>query len=309
VPEGLRPKAEKPREAALLERGAILLPQGTLQIEPSFEWTRFSSDRIAINGFTIFSAIIIGTLRVDEIDRDILTGAFTARFGIIDRLQFETRIPYVYRRELEVRGVGTGSASERTISGHGIGDVEGTLLYQVLIGSDVLPDIILKVRGKSRTGKDAFDIATVQIAPGETGLVEPPLGSGFYTVAPGANFVWRTDPVVFFVGGGFALNLSRNINGTVINPGDAVELFVGLNLSLNERVSINFSFLDTITFTTTVGGVASPGSSFNDGRLALGTSIGLFPNLTLSVTAVAGLSDESPDFQLSIGVPFRMQVL
>jgi hypothetical protein len=309
VPEGLRPKAEKPREAALLERGAILLPQGTLQLEPSFEWTRFSTNRVAINGFTIFSAIIIGTLRVDEIDRDILTGALTARYGIIDRVQIETRVPYVYRREVEVRAVGTPSATERTISDHGIGDVEGTLLYQALIGSDVIPDIILRVRGKSRTGRDAFDIATVQISPGETGLVEPPLGNGFWAVTPGANLVWRTDPVVFFVGGGYALNLSRTINGTKINPGDAIELFVGLNLSLNERVSINLSWVDTITFTTSVGGVKQPGSSFNDGRLAFGSSIGVAPNLTITVTAVAGLSDESPDFQFSIGVPFRLQLL
>ena len=60
-----RPKPRKPQEQLLLERGAILLRRGTLQVEPSVDYTHFSSDRVAISGLTVFEAIIIGLIRVD----------------------------------------------------------------------------------------------------------------------------------------------------------------------------------------------------------------------------------------------------
>jgi len=117
-----RPKPERPPEALLLERGAILLPKGSLQIEPSFEYSYFSSDRIAISGLTIFDAIIIGIIEVDSLKRDILTGALTARYGLLDRLQLDVRVPVLYRRDEEVLGVGTTNQRERTTDNFGLGD-------------------------------------------------------------------------------------------------------------------------------------------------------------------------------------------
>ena len=83
------------------------------QVEPSTDYAHLSSDRVAISGFTIFEAIVIGTIRVDKIDRDILTSALTLRYGLLDRLQLETRIPYVYRRDRETLGVGTSAPRTR----------------------------------------------------------------------------------------------------------------------------------------------------------------------------------------------------
>ncbi len=45
-----RAKSEQPVDQLLIERGAILLKPRTLQVEPSFDYSRFSSDRVAING-------------------------------------------------------------------------------------------------------------------------------------------------------------------------------------------------------------------------------------------------------------------
>jgi len=307
-----RPKTEKPPEALLLERGAILLPKGTLQIEPSFEYTYYSANRIAISGLTIFEAIIIGIIEVDSLKRNILTGALTARYGVIDRLQFDARVPFLYRQDQEILGVGTANQRERTTDNANIGDVEASLSWQALIGRAWVPDLILRADGRFPTGEDPFDIERepVQGRPGELRLAKPPTGSGFYGAGPGLTAVWRTDPVVFFAGTRYTFNLSRDVGSGFgkIDPGDSLEWFVGLNLAVSERVSLNLSFVDKITWGTTQNGRSVPGSSFNDGRLVLGASIGLFPQATLVINAGVGLTQESPDFQFTVSVPFSFKL-
>ncbi len=312
-----RPKPEKPLEQLLLERGAILLPHGVLQIEPSFEYAHFSTDRVAIAGFTVFEAIVIGTIRVDEIDRDILTGALTGRYGILDRLQFDLRIPYIYRRDEEVLGVGTVDQRERTIENNGIGDVEVSVSWQALIGKGALPDVIVRAQARFPTGEDPFEIGFEDVpgAPGaERRIKEPATGSGFYGVGPGVTLVWRSDPVVYFVGTSYTFNLERDVgveSGTdfgTIDPGDTLEWLAGLNIALSERVALSISFVDQIAGDTEQNGRELPGSSFNDGRLVLGTSVALSPDVTLLVSAGAGLTDESPDFTFTMSLPITFKL-
>ena len=323
--EAERPKPEKPREALLLERGAILLPMGSLQIEPSVEYARFSSNRVTISGFTLFNAIVIGTIEVDKIDLDIVTGALTARYGLLDRLQLEGRFPYVYRRDAEILSVGTANQKERTTTATDWGDVEASILGQALIGNGAIPDVILKLRGRFPTGTHPFEIETERITtgpgPGVTRLKEPPTGNGFYSVAPGVTLVWRSDPVIFFAGGNYAFNLEREFlrkNGATsdfgkIDPGETLELFFGLNIALSERVSVNMSFVDSITKSTKQTLPTDKeekkvvGTSSNDARLILGTSIALWTtdrwSGALTVSAGAGLTRDSPDFQFTVALP------
>ena len=120
--------------------------------------------------------------------------------------------------------------------------------------------------------------------------------------------VWSSDPVVFFAGGGYTFNFEENKNGVDIDPGDTVQFFGGLNVALNESVSLNLSFTDQITFKTEIDGSEQDGSSFNDGRIVLGSSIGLMPDVSLLFAAAAGVTDEAPDFQFTVSVPVTMSI-
>jgi hypothetical protein len=309
--EAERPKAEKPQEDLLISSGSILLPPGTLQIEPSLDYAHASADRVNIAGFTIFEAIVIGTIRVDRLDRDIFTGAVTTRYGIADRIQAEVRVPGVYREDKEVLGVGTASERERSISGLGVGDITAGLSYQAWIGDGFWPDVIVKGNVTLPTGESAFEIETESIGPGgQNRLVDSPTGSGFFGVGPEVTMVWASDPVVFFVGTGYTFNLERDFTDEgfgKINPGDAFSFFTGMNVALSERVAMNLSFVDQVTANSTQGDgdVEIPGSDANDGRIILGTSIALSPMTSLLVSAGAGLTEQSPDFQVSVSVPMR----
>lgn len=305
-----RPEAEEPTEQLLVERGGVLLPQGTLQIEPSFEYEHSSRDRVAISGFTIFDAIVIGTIRVDDLQRDILTAALTTRYGITNRMQAEVRVPYVYRRDQEVLGAGTNNQRAREIDNHDIGDVEASLAYQVLSQDDWVPATILRAEGRFPTGTDPFEIDRVSVGGGpEQRLEEPPTGSGFYGVGPAATFVWRLDPAVAFSGVGYTFNLTEDFDEFgEIDPGDTFEWFVGTNIALSELVSLNLSFVNQLTFKTEQNGQETAGSDSNDARLVLGSSIGLSPRMSLVASAGAGLTEDSPDFNFSLSVPISLQV-
>ncbi|MCI0429320.1 MAG: hypothetical protein L0210_02075 [Rhodospirillales bacterium] len=307
-----RPESEKPKEVLLIEQGGVLLPAGTLQIEPGIEYAHASSDRVAISGFTIFDAIVIGVIRVDDLDRDIITGSLTARYGVTNRFQVETRIPGLYRQDSEILGLGTQDQTDRDIEGFGLGDVEAAVSWQPPLDwlpesfNEWFPQTVLRLRGRFPTGKSAFDIdrESVPGQPGRVFLEEAPTGSGFFGVGPGVTFVWRADPAVFFAGTSYTINIGRNFDefGDV-DPGDTFEWFTGVNFALSEQVGLSLSFVDQITGSTEQNGVTAEGTDVNDARLVVGTSVGLTDNASLLASAGVGITDESPDFSFTLSVP------
>ena len=306
-----RPESEKPTDQLLLERGAILLPAGTLQIEPSAEYTHISSNKIAISGFTIFDAIVIGNIEVDDLSRDIVTATATARYGIFDRLQVEARVPYLYRNDQEVFGLGTNNQTSFESSTTGLGDVEASVSVQPLIGDGAaIPDIIVRGHGRFPTGNNPFEIDTVDLGDNRSALEEPPTGSGFYGIGGGATLVWRVDPVVFFTGADATINMARTFDGFgEIDPGDTYQIFGGVNVQLSELVSLNLSFVDQFTTETEQEGIKIDGTDTNDARLVLGTAVGVGSNASLTFNASAGLTEESPDFVFTISMPITFSLM
>jgi hypothetical protein len=307
--EAERAKQTQQQQELLLEAGAILLPPGRLQVEQSLDYTHSSSNRINIGGFTIFEAILIGTIRVDDLKRDILTDSVAARMGIFRRLQAEVRVPYVYRFDHEILGQGTNDQRFRDVSGRGIGDVDATLTYQPIIAHDLWPNILTRARIKVPTGTNPFEIPTVTNATtGETRLSEAPTGAGFYAYAVGATAVWRSDPAVFFLSTGYTYNAARTFSGSDLDPGDTIDYSVGVNIALSDRVAINFGFAESFTFETKQNGVSSRGSSTNDARVSLGTSIGITPAMSFLISAGIGLTQDSPDFSITFSIPYTFDL-
>ena len=310
--ESERARAQKAQDQALLERGAILLRPGALQIEPGIEYSRFGGNNVQISGVSIFDAIIIGFIRVDALERDVLTGTLRLRYGVINRLQLDATIPYVYRREREVLGVGTGNAREREIDGNGIGDIEFGISGQPVIGRGWLPNILARVSMRVPTGKSAFEIPRVRVentAGNELRLTRSPTGNGFFAVSATVTAVLPLDPVVLFAGAGYTANLPRSFDGFGrIDPGDSFEFFAGLNFALNERVSFNFSFVNQRSFSTKRDGIPVVNTSATDARVILGTSVGLTRNINLVMNAGIGLTSSSPNFTFFVALPITFQI-
>ncbi len=324
--DGDRLRSERAADQLLVDVGGVLLPRGSAQIEPSFDFTHASSDRVNIAGFTIFNAIVIGTIRVDDLDRDIFSGSMTGRIGLPSfcpdwlgaclwphRTQLEMRTSGVFRQDRELRGIGTADVQDLLIQGLGLGDTDITLSWQPILADGPIPAVIVRGRARLPSGESAFEIPQIPLSdePGApTRLARAPTGNGFFGAGGGATAVWQYDPVVFFSSIGYMANVRQSFSGFGrIDPGDTLDASVGLNIVLNDRVSFNASHVYQRSFRSFAGGQALLGTRTTDGRLVFGASVSLNDHLTLVVNAQAGLTDASPDFALSVAIPFSFRNL
>jgi hypothetical protein len=324
-----RPPSEAsraPQVAPIFESPGVLTPRGKLVFEPSIQYGYSSSNRVALVGYTVIPALLIGLLDVREVKRNTTTAAATFRYGFNNRFELEAKVPYVYRSDSTVsRELFTGTATERAFdtSGKAIGDVELGGRYQLNDGGIEKPYYIAGLRLKSRTGRDPFQVVTdcAQRCVGEnvtgTGLpLDLPTGSGFYSLQPSLTWLLPSDPAIFFGSFSYTHNFKRsNVYRTVRNgekeflgdvkPGDVFGFNFGMGLALNEKASFSIGYDHNSVGRTKQGGQVLPGSvRIQLGTLLLGYSYRLSDQRTLNVSVGAGLTRDTPDVTLMLRMPF-----
>ena len=94
-PQEEAPSTRLTLERALIEQGGLLLRPGQLDVEPSVEYTFFSTRRIDVSGFSILPTLIIGVLQTEEVERNLLDTALTMRLGLFRDLQIDARRVHV----------------------------------------------------------------------------------------------------------------------------------------------------------------------------------------------------------------------
>lgn len=324
TPAAPSPRADaQPMVAPLFEQPGILSPRGRWTLEPSLQYGYSSSNRVALVGYTVIPALLVGLVDVREVKRNTITAAMTARYGITPRLELEGRLPYVYRQDSTIsRELGQGTAIDTafTRKGHDIGDVELAARYQLNEGSAGVPYFVGSLRFKSRTGRDPFEVVsdcvTTCTTAGTTGLpLELPTGSGFYSLQPGLTWLFPSDPAVFFGGVSYTHNFKRkDISRVVLNgeqelvgevaPGGVLGLNFGMGLSLNDRSSFSLGFELNSIASTKQNGVTLPSSVRTQlASLLLGYSYRYSASTSLNVSVGAGLTRDTPDLNVSLRVP------
>ena len=314
-----------PAVAPLFEQPGVLTPRGKFVLEPSVQFGYSSSNRIALVGYTVIPALLIGLVDVRETKRNTITAALTGRIGVTNRLEAELKLPYVYRSDSAVsRELFTGTAVERVFntSGRGAGDAEYALRYQLNDGGADSPYYIAGFRFKSRTGRDPFDVVTdcTRRCVGEnvtgTGLpLALPTGSGFYSAQPSLTWLFPSDPAVFFGSVSYLHNFKRaDISRLVlggereyigeIQPGGVFGFNFGIGLALNDKASFSLGYDHNSIARTRQNGVPVPGSVRTQlGTLLLGYSYRLSEKRTLNVSVGAGLTRDTPDVSISVRLP------
>jgi hypothetical protein len=304
------PKEQPPKVAAVPKEGGVLLPPGHMVIEPSFEYTRSSALRVAIEGFTIIPALSIGSFEITEVDRDTLTAAVSARLGIIDDFEISARVPYVYRSDTTAtRPLGTSStaATLSDVDGNDLGDIEVSGHYQINKGQNGWPFLIGNMRFKSRTGRDPFEVAL----DSSTGLPrELSTGSGFYALQPSITAIYPSDPAVIYGTLGYTYNMKRDIGGTFgeIDPGDSINYGFGVGFAINEDTSFSLSYSHDVVFQTQQNGATIPTSDvLQVVQLTSGVSHRLSDDVNVNLNISAGLTEDAPDMRAGIKVPIKFQ--
>lgn len=322
---GSAPPPEQPIAIApLFDQPGILTPKGKFVLEPSLQYVYSSSNRVALVGYTIIPALLIGLVDVREVKRNTLTGALTTRYGLSNRLELEARLPYVYRSDATIsREIFTGSASDNAFnnSGRAMGDIEVAARYQLNDGGTNKPYFLGSLRFKSRTGKDPFDVVTdcvTRCVANTTGTglpLELPTGSGFYSLQPGITWLFPSDPAVFFGGVNYTYNFKRsNVSRRVLNgeseaigtvePGGILGINFGMGLALNDRSSFSMGVdLNSVGRTRQNGDPVRGSVRTQLASLLMGYSYRYTDKTAFSITVGAGLTRDTPDLSLTLKVP------
>lgn len=317
-PVGQPPEQQPPRPQvqAIPELGGVLTPQGTLVLEPSIQYSNSQVNRFTFVGVEILETFLIGLIEAQDADRDLYQAAVTARYGITNRLEVEVKVPYVYRDDrisFVIPQVDPDAQLTQEVDGHGLGDVEIGLHYQINSGLDDWPIFIGNLRYKSTTGKGPFDVDR-----GANGLeTELATGSGFHAVEPSVTILYPNDPAVFFANFGYLFHLPEDVDKTFndqtigeVDPGDAFRMSFGLAYSLNERSSFTLGYKhDFIDETTTeVNGVDLSASSLSVGALLLGYSFQINDYSSANLNLEIGVTEDAPDVLMTLRVPFVLDL-
>jgi hypothetical protein len=314
-----------PEVAPLFEAPGVLTPRGHYVLEPSYQFGYSSSNRVALVGYTIIPALLIGLIDVRELKRNSSTATLAGRYGLTNRTEVELRLPYVYRSDSTVsRELFTGTAAERVFqtSGRGIGDVEMAVRHQLNDGGADKSYYVAGLRVKTRTGRDPFEVVTdcQQRCVGDnasgTGLpLDLPTGSGFWAIQPSLTWLFPSDPAVFFGSVSYLYNIKRDnverqvLNGAMeplgtIKPGAVIGFNFGMGLALNDKASLSLGYDHQSIARTKQNSMAVPGSVRTQlGTLLMGFSYRLNEKRTLNVTVGAGLTRDTPDVSLAVRLP------
>lgn len=272
---GVRPEdePEAPYLALFSDVGGILTPKGTLYLEPALDFTASSDNRFFFEGIEIVDAVLIGAIEATDTDRLAITERLGVRYGLTNRIEIDASIPYVYREDRQ-SGVAIDDLTQIDDArfGSGLGDAAVGIHFQLNEGKK-LPYFIANLRAKAPTGDGPFD---VDRAPNGQEL-ELATGSGFWTIEPSLSFIIPSAPASIFGNIGYQANLSvspdqilaTTLNESPVgpfdpvlqqvipegfqqiqsdsrvvslNPGDAISASLGVGLSLNERLSMNFGY-------------------------------------------------------------------
>jgi hypothetical protein len=297
-------QATEALDQALIVRGGLLLPSGTLEIDNTTSYFSASSDHLSINGFALLPVLVVGDIASKRVREDFLLPSLTARLGLPHKFQMDFVVPYGYEsiRTVDALNVQTSATS------FGLGDISAGLYKQLTTEHGRVPDMLANVRFKSTTGKDSFNLTSSQVA----------LGTGFNAIQGNWTVAKSSDPVVFFGNLSYTANLPADHTVSAndptnpdaktvghFNPGSAMGFQLGSILALNPEVSMTVGWDQRFTRSTQLNGVDIPASYLVEGTLRLGTSYVYAPGKIVDLSFGVGLTPDTPNLQFSVGVPFR----
>ncbi len=324
VGEAPRRETRAPEVAQIFAEPTVLTRRGDVVFEPSVQSSYWASDRVALVGYTVIPAVLVGLVDIRQVKTTAEVASFTARAGIANRFELEVRAPYLSTSVDTVsREILTGSAQDNVFNaeGRGWGDVDATLRYQFNHGDYSKPFWIGWLRYRWHNGKDPFDVVTdcVQRCVANTtgtGLpLELPTSTGFDAAQAGVTWLYASDPAVFFGGLSYLHNFPREgVSRTLlggqreflgdVDPGDILGFNVGMGLSLNEKASFSIGYDQSIIGRTRQNGVDVPGAVRTTlANLLLGVSYRYNPTSTLNLSVGVGVTRDTPDVSFTLRAP------
>jgi hypothetical protein len=301
TPEEKKPEATVPR--------ALTFIKGKLQIEFIETYAHSSSSQLYIQGFGILPILVIGPIQVETIRRDALISTFVTRLKLTENLQFTLNIPYqfTFNRKSTASGQQGGGSSAQanvdTFSSDGdLGDISGSLTYQVLTEQLMQPSLYVSLGFKGRTGQDVFESTN-------------PTGSGYNSVSLSFNVNKTSDPAVLYAGMGYAYAIGRRDvvytppgqQAVTIDyePGSNFSLLFGASYALNYKLTISMDYEQSFNMTSKINQQRIADSTTNAISLRWGWVYNINDNTSIDLSVAAGLTSDAPNAVVTLRIPWR----
>jgi hypothetical protein len=275
--------AERALERTLIQRGALLLPVGQMEIEPGFAYTRTELD-VAGEVFAVGSQVIGST---EKLRRDIVDVDVQVRLGMAFDSQLELRLPYRYVSQSRVTQVGSSFLSEEDEDASAFGDFRVGLAKTLLRERRWWPDLVARVAWDSDTG----DVRDGDVL----------LGGGFNEIIGTLSAVKRQDPLAF-IG---AVSFQHTYENEDIEPGQQIRFLIGVALAASPETSLRAIIDQTFVDEIKIADRVVSGSDQTVGVLSLGASLLIGRSTLLDVSTDIGLTNEAPDYSVRISIGQR----
>lgn len=317
---------ERPVEVAVLEsQGSVVTRKGQLTGEFQLDYARAERSRTIFRGIELVESILVGVFDINESRQDLVTASAALRYGLTDRLEFNVRVPFVYRSDQSVIAPISGSTNndaaatiDSSVKGAALGDIELSARYQLLAGRGGDPFIIANLQGVIPTGRDPFDVPRDSLGR----ATQATTGAGFYGLTPSVTAILPSDPIVLFGTLGYTFNFAERVNTlippveiTYVDPGDAVSASAGVGISFNQRATLNFGYAHSWAFGTTTRSrlieptAAWPGEretmsrDLQVGRFLFGVTYRLTDRASLNWSVEVGATEDAPDVRTVLRLP------
>jgi hypothetical protein len=271
-------------ERALVQEGAIVLPPGTVRIDPAFGYARRETDEpvLLVRDDEVFAG-------QQDVRRDRLVGALSVQVGLPAEIQLGLRVPYVHERTTIVTRVGFTGLEERSGTDTALGDVSITASKGLLREGGWRPDVVASLRWDTDTGGTADAVR---------------VGSGFNAVTGTITAARSQDPLVF-VG---SIAYTRTFEQDDIQPGRVIRFSFGTVLAASPETSLRFFVDQHFVDTAERAGQPVPGSDQVVAVLRIGASSTLTSRVLADVDVGIGLTRSAPDFSITVAFPLRFQL-
>lgn len=276
--------AERALERILVATGALLLEPGQLEVDPSLSWQRSESSSPI---FFLGPGGVVTGVGAQKVRRDFFQAELALRLGLPFDSQVEFSVPYNYVDQDVVNEQGRTPVGKRAASGNALGDISLGVAKTLLREEGWVPDLIGRVTWDTSSGERR-----------DGGVALP---GGFDDIQLQLVALKRNDPLVFVLGGSYQYSFEKSN----VKPGQQVGLNFGTILATSPSTSLRAVFETTWGGETEIGGDRLDGSDFVSASLNLGASIVLAPRLLFDIKGTFGLTDDAPDFGITVSVPIR----
>lgn len=278
--------AERALERTLVQAGALLLPPGKAEVQPGFTFVRRKG---SAQNFALLADGAVVVAGETEVRRNELEPSLALRVGLPWDAQLELNLPYNVVDQTTVTTVsGQRSKSERW--GNGTGDLEVGLAKTVLREGRFRPDLVARIAWDTNSGQRTSN----KVA----------LANSVHEVRGSLTALKQQDPLAFFA----SVTYERPFTEDHIRPGDRLAFGLGTALAASPESSLSIAFNQSFTDDVRARGQVIDGTDETQATLAFGVSTVLSRNVLLSVSAGAGLTEESPDYFVGVSLPVRFDM-